>query len=118
MIIARIEGDDLIYEFWGTKDGRQVTLPEKAKVYNIISPGPVKYIETDELKPGEKKRVERAISGADAEFDYIVLYPNGEEKKTTFYSRYVAWPEVWLVGRDPNAATSTDELVNKIIDAQ
>lgn len=112
LMVTRIEDNDLIYEFYGTKDGRVVEIPERAKIFNITSPGPTKYIETDELKPGEKKRVERAINGAETEFEYKVTYTDGTQKKETFYSRYVAWPEVWLVGKEPQAATTTEEMIS------
>lgn len=110
LFTTRIEGDDLIFEFYGTKDGRKVVIePNPPKLYNVTSPGEPKYIETDELKPGEKKKIETAHKGGEAYFKYTIIYPNGEVKEKEFYSRYVAWPEVWLVGKQPSA-TTTDIL--------
>ena len=109
LFTTRIEGDNLIFEFFGTKDGRKVEIsPNPPSIYNITSPGEPRYIETDELKPGEKKKVESAHKGADTYFKYTVTYPNGEIKETEFYSHYVAWPEVWLVGKTP---TTTAEVL-------
>ncbi|MFW0862653.1 MAG: VanW family protein [Candidatus Komeilibacteria bacterium] len=100
LIQTRMEGTELIFEYWGTSDGRIATATEP-RIYNIVRPPETKYIETTELKPGEKKCTERAHNGADAEFTYTVEYPDGEIKEETFTSHYVAWPEVCLIGVDP-----------------
>jgi vancomycin resistance protein YoaR len=45
LIQARIDGDNLKFEFWGTKDGRQ-TERTKPKTWGWKNPPPTKYIET------------------------------------------------------------------------
>lgn len=97
LIQIRIEGTELIFEYWGTRDGRIVEYT-KPRIYNITKPGPTKYIKTTKLKPGEKKCTERPHNGADANFDYKVTYADGTTMEETFYSHYVAWPEVCLIG--------------------
>lgn len=97
LIQARIEGDQLAFDFWGTKDGRQVEFT-KPVIYNIVSPGPTKIIETTDLPEGQKKCTEGAHNGADAYFDYKVTYPDGEVKEERFTSHYVPWRAVCLVG--------------------
>ncbi len=97
LIQSRIEGDDLYFEFWGTKDGRIATHTYPV-IYNYTKPAPTKIIETTELPVGTKKCTEHAHNGADAYFDYTVIYPNGEEKKTRFRSHYVPWQEICLLG--------------------
>jgi vancomycin resistance protein YoaR len=111
LIQAKISGDVLSFEFWGTRDGRLV---EKTKptIYNIVKPEPGKIIETLDLKPGEKKCTEKAHNGADAYFDYKVIYANGQIKEKRFSSHYVPWQEVCLLGVEklsapPETATST-----------
>ena len=103
LIQARIEGDLLYFDFWGTSDGRVATTTYPV-IYNIVKPPPTKLIETDELAPGETKCTEKAQDGASAYFDYTVIYP---ERATStpvqterFYSRYVPWQAVCLVGRE------------------
>ena len=107
LIQSRIEGNDIYFDFWGTKDGRTAST-SKPVVYNIVSPPPTKIIESDDLAPGEKKCTEKAHNGADAYFDYTVIYPEGAtstpEQTRRFKSHYVPWQEVCLVGK---AASST-----------
>jgi len=94
---AKIKGSKLIFEFYGTSDGREVEVSQP-KLYNIVRPGPPIYIETDEIAPGQKKRVETAHNGADAEFTRKIIYPDGRVKEENWKSRYQPWREVWLVG--------------------
>ncbi len=97
LIITKIKGDELIWEYWGTKDGRK-SIVNKPKIYNIRKPPPTKYIETTELPPGKKKCIEKAHSGATAELTRTVIYPDGTEKKDKWISYYKPWPEICLIG--------------------
>ncbi|MDZ4229711.1 MAG: VanW family protein [Candidatus Veblenbacteria bacterium] len=97
LIQTRIEGDDLIFEFWGRPDGREVS-QSKPRIFNVVSPPPAKLVETEDLPVGEKKCTERPHTGADAEFTYAVTYPNGETKEEVFKSHYIPWQEVCLIG--------------------
>ena len=98
LIQTRIKGAKLYFDFWGTADKREVIITEPI-IYNIVEPPEKKIIKTLELKVGEEKCTESAHNGADAKFDYIVQYKNTEEPiKTTFYSHYVPWQEICLLG--------------------
>ena len=115
LIQSRIEGNDLHFDFWGTSDGRVATTTQPV-IFNIVKPPPTKFIETDELKPGEKKCTEKAHSGADAYFDYIVTYPEGTtttpRQEVRFRSHYVPWQEVCLIGKNPE--TIEEDVINNI----
>lgn len=119
LIQARIEKNNIYFDFWGVKDGRQVTI-SKPTIYNIVKPAPTRIVESTDLKPGEKKCTEKAHNGADAYFDYKVIYPRGAaasltaatssnplEKNVRFSSHYVPWQEVCLVGVATSTATSS-----------
>ena len=114
LIQTRIEKDELYYDFWGTKDGRIATATYPV-IYNIKKPAPAKYIETLDLAVGEKKCTEHAHNGADAYFDYKVIYPKKENeekseiKETRFKSHYVPWRAVCLIGVE-KLSTTTDEI--------
>lgn len=113
LLQTRIESDQAIFEFWGTSDGRQVSTTTPV-IYNIVPPGKPEYIETTELAPGEKKKVETAHPGADAYFKRIISWPeeSGEEVKEEIWrSHYIPWREKWLVGVEK--ATTTQAEVNK-----
>jgi vancomycin resistance protein YoaR len=123
LFLTSVENPKLIFEFWGTKDGRKIKFIGKEEtsdfaklvpvVYNTIKPGAPKYIETDTLAPGQKERIEYSYRGADAKFDYIVTYPNEEIKEETFNSHYIPWREVWLVGVE-KIAEETEEAAEEL----
>ncbi len=104
LIQTRMEGNDLYFDLWGTKDGRKV-VATKPVIYNIVKPAPTKIIETPDLPEGKRKCTESAHAGADAYFDYTVTYPNGEVKKERFSSHYIPWQAVCLVGAKKAAPT-------------
>jgi vancomycin resistance protein YoaR len=112
LIQARIVKNDLYFDFWGVKDGRIATTTYPT-IYNIVKPEPTKIVETEDLKPGEKKCTESSHNGADAYFDYKVTYPEGATttpiQETHFKSHYVPWQAVCLVGK---TATSTATSTN------
>lgn len=97
LLQARIEGDDLVFQFYGTKDARTAKTTQP-RVYNVKPPPPKVTIETTDLKPGETKCIEKPHPGSDAEFTYTVTYPNGEVKQEVFKSHYRPWAEVCLLG--------------------
>lgn len=97
---TKISGDKLIFEFYGTNDGRKTEVSQP-KIFNIIKPGPTKIIETEDLSPGEKKCTERAHDGADAEFYRTISYSNGEIEREIWKSHYKPWPAVCLIGIKP-----------------
>ena len=114
LIQARIIKDDIYFDFWGTEDGR-ISTTTAPVIYNIVKPAPTKYIETTDLPVGQKKCTERAHNGADAYFDYKVIYPENSTttpiQETRFSSHYVPWQEICLIGKSasssPTTATST-----------
>jgi len=107
LIQARIVKNDLYFDFWGTSDGR-ISTTTAPIIYNIVKPEPTKTIESEDLKPGEKKCTESSHNGADAYFDYKVIYPDNVTttpiQERRFKSHYVPWQAVCLIGKN---ATST-----------
>lgn len=97
LLQTKIEGNDLIFELWGAKDGRQATQTEPKK-FNYRAPPPAKLVETLDLPAGKKKCTEKAHAGLDTVFTYTVVYPNGEVKTQDFKSHFKPWGEVCLIG--------------------
>ena len=96
LLQARVEGNNLIFDFYGTKDSR-VASTTTPKLFNVTKPPATKYIKTTDLKPGQKKLLEHAHNGGSASFTYSVT-KDGKTERQTFNSVYKAWQEVWLVG--------------------
>ncbi len=93
-----IEGDNLYFDFYGTKTDQRVEL-EGPYVYDVTDyPDPV-YIETSTIPEGEVKQIESAHKGADAIlYRYIYDSDDKEIRKDTFRSHYIPWPAKYLVG--------------------
>jgi hypothetical protein len=108
LIQTKIDGNELRFEFWGTKDGRTMKYSGqtessnlydvKPKIWGLVSPAPTKYVESTDVAVGKQKCTEKAHVGATTEFSYSVTYPNGETKEQTFRSVYKPWQAVCLVG--------------------
>ncbi len=111
LIHAYLDGDNAIFEFWGTKDGRKAD-PIKPRIYNIVAPPPMKTIETLDLPVGKKKCTETAHAGADAEFTYNVTYADGSKASQVFTSHYRPWQAVCLVGVE-KLSTSPEQNVSE-----
>lgn len=109
LIQTRIEGDNLIFEFWGTPDGR-AAVQSDVKVWDRVSPGPTKFIETLDLPVGKKRCTESAHAGIKAEFDYKITYADGRTDEQTFFSQYRPWQAVCLIGVEKLSEETEDGL--------
>ncbi len=107
LLQAYAVGDKLTFDIYGTKDGRTSMIDGPHTLSTSPAGDPI-YIETDELKPGEQKRVEIAHPGGSAIATYTITYPDGTTKENVFRSFYRPWPERFLVGRDPNNPIGPD----------
>jgi len=108
-----VKGDEVIFEFWGTKDGREIIM-STPKTFNPKSPPAPRLIETLSLPVGQKKCTEKAHAGIDTMFNYTVVYSNGEKKSEDFYSHYKPWGEVCAIGvaKLTESAPAVDTLIS------
>ncbi len=97
LLHTSIEGNDLIFTFWGTSDKRKVEQTDPV-IYNIRRPPPTKIVYTPDLPAGKRKCTESAHNGADAYFTRTVVYADGRVNTETFQSHYRPWQEVCLIG--------------------
>lgn len=97
LIQSKMSGNDLAFEFWGTKDGRRAE-QTTSTVYNIVQPEEPLLTPTEDLPVGEKRCSEHAHNGADAKFIYTVTYPDNNKVVKEFKSHYKPWREVCLIG--------------------
>jgi len=87
----------LVYELYGTNDGRKVTLTTP-KVWALTPPPPALYQDDPTLSQGTVKQIDWQAWGAKVAFDYLVERNNEVLQKQTFYSNYRAWQSVFLRG--------------------
>lgn len=99
LLQTRIEGNDLYFDFWGVSDGRDGSF-SAPRVYDWVSPPPVKEIPTTELAPGQRKCTESAHAGVTAEFTYTIKKADGTQIDRVFISKYKPWQAVCLVGQE------------------
>jgi len=87
----------LIFELYGTSDGRKVTI-SKSRIWDQAPPPPDLYQDDPTLPPGKVKQIDWKAWGAKVAFDYKVER-NGEIlQNRTFYSNYRPWQAIYLRG--------------------
>jgi len=111
LIQSSVSGTEITFEFYGTKDGRVVEISEP-QIYDRTEPGEPTYKEDSSLAPGETKQVEKAHQGAKASFHYKVTKDGSVLTEKTFYSVYVAWRAIFLVGPGGQPDQSNGENQN------
>ncbi len=90
----------LIFEIYGTADGREVEI-SNSRVWDITAPPDDLYIDDPTLKIGMIKQIDFKSWGAKAAFDWKV-YRKGELiNEETFYSVYKPWQAIFLKGTAP-----------------
>lgn len=110
LIQAYVSGTDLTFEFYGTKDNRQVEISDPV-MYDVTSPPDPLYLEDASIVPGETKQKEKAHNGAKASFHYKVTKDGQTTFEKTFVSSYVPWRAVILVapGELPGSQPPADQ---------
>ena len=97
-----VENDyELYFIFLGTSDGRSVEL-EGPVISGYRSPGPTQYIETDTLKEGETKQVEKSHNGFSVLWKRHITDADGNVTTEDITTNYKAVPSKILVGTGSN----------------
>ncbi|MBI4128193.1 MAG: VanW family protein [Parcubacteria group bacterium] len=97
LIQTRIEGEKVLFDFYGIPDGRTVELT-KPVVFGYVAPGEPITIETPTLPVGTTKQQEKPVVGAQASFQRKVMRDGEILIEETFHSTYRPVREVILVG--------------------
>lgn len=87
----------LIFEIYGTSDGRQVSVTSPSVTNIIPAPAPL-YQDDPTLAKGTVKQVDFAANGATAVFSRTVTRDGQLLYKDTFYTKYRPWQAIFLVG--------------------
>jgi len=109
LIQGHIAGSHLIFELYGTKDGRESHLDGPHTLWTKTPPES-QYTDDSSLAPGETKLVEHAHAGAKTTATYWVTRGGEEINRQKFVSIYKALPARYLRGPDaPVDATPADQ---------
>lgn len=112
-IQSKIVGTKITFEFYGTKDSRQVEIGQATGYDYVDPPAPVETVDPS-LPAGSRNLISHLHQGASAKFHYKVSKDGQVLQETDFLSKYVALPEIWMVGPtpeptpDPNATPTPD----------
>ncbi|TAN33515.1 hypothetical protein EPN28_01740 [Patescibacteria group bacterium] len=98
----------LVFTLWGKSDGRKGWY-DHPKVSKWIPAGEPQTVESDKLKPGEKK-CQNAFRGAVASFTYTRVTSSSEQIERVFDSYYRPLPQICMVGPDPPAGGATSTI--------
>lgn len=97
---VNLKNSSLVFDLYGTHDGRVVTL-SKPRIWDQIPPPPDLYQDDPTLPVGTIKQIDWKAWGAKVAFDYKVIH-NGEVlQDRTFYSSYRPWQAVFFRGTGP-----------------
>lgn len=98
LIWAIAGSNNLTFQIYGTKDGREVNISAPT-VGNFVSPPADVYQESATMEPGTIRQVERALQGCTASFHYSVTAADGSKMENeAFVSKYVALANSYLYG--------------------
>ena len=90
----------LVFELYGTSDGRVATLT-KPVVSNYSAPLPTVYQDDPTLPAGTLKQTDFSAAGARVSFTYTVSRAGETIFQKTFISNYRPWAAVYLRGTGP-----------------
>ena len=90
----------LVFELYGTSDGRVVTL-SKPTISNVTPALPTVYQDDSTLPAGTLKQTDFSASGATVKFNYTVTRAGQTIFQKTFVSNYQPWAAVYLRGTGP-----------------
>ncbi len=89
--------NELTFEFYGRKDGRQIFISQPT-LYDVQPPPPPLYQDDPTIKRGVTKQVDFAAWGGKTNFSYKVARDGQILFEKNFYSSYRPWQAVYLVG--------------------
>lgn len=110
LVQGQVVGSKVIFELWGTKDGR-VSSISNTTILSTTPAGEPIYADTDTLPKGEVKQIEKAHDGAVTTVTYTVSRNGQQINQQVFKSVYKAWPARFLVGTKEEPAPAPEATV-------
>ena len=97
LLQGTVKDNNLIFEFFGQKDGRHIYISEP--VLSDEKPIPeTKYLMSTDVPYATQQCSETPRKGITAEVDYAVTYKNGKINEQKFKSIYQPWRKICLIG--------------------
>ena len=90
----------LVFEFYGTSDGKTTTVSKSVITKTTPSPEPL-YIDDPNLPVGQTKQLDWAVAGADVQVKRQVTKSGQILIDETIFSHYVPWKAIYARGTKP-----------------
>ena len=97
LLQGRTEDDEVIFEFYGQRDGRVAHVSDPVLSEEKPAP-PAKYLTAPDLPIGTFQCSETPRRGMTADVTYTVQYPDGSVNEQQFHSVYQPWQKICLIG--------------------
>jgi len=97
---ANTAASSLVFEIYGTSDGRIATTT-KPIVTNVVPPPEDLYVDDPALPEGTIKQIDWKAWGAKSRFTYTVQKSGETIYEKIFYSNYKPWQSIFLRGTGP-----------------
>lgn len=98
-------------KLYGTDPGRQVTQLEARIANQVPAPTEPKYVFDPELPPGAVRQTDTARGGFDVRIGRVVRQGDKLLYEDTFFSRYKAWPNIFVRGPELPPQPTPDPTV-------
>jgi len=108
LIQAYVDGNNAYFKFYGTSDGRTVTM-DGPYYSNYVSPPAAIITYTTELEAGTRIQKDHSHTGFDADWYRTIVFPDGTTEQENIHSHYQAWPAKYLVGISEEEYSATEE---------
>jgi vancomycin resistance protein YoaR len=99
-----VEKGQLYVNIWGTKKPGMTVDLVHGGISNVVNAPPDRTEVDEKLKPGQKKQVDYARKGLTTSVTRVIKQDGAEVGRTTFATRYQAWPNIYKVGPTPPPA--------------
>jgi vancomycin resistance protein YoaR len=97
-----IEKGQLYVNLWGTKKPGMTVDLVHGGISNVVNAPPDRTEIDEKLRPGQKKQVDYARKGLTTSVTRVIKQDGVEVGRTTFGTRYQAWPNIFKVGPTPS----------------
>lgn len=111
LVQSYTEGDSAYYVFYGTNDGRRVTM-DGPRAYDYRNPPTAVTTAVTTLAPGERKLKEHGHRGFQVDWTRTITKADGTTISETIHSDYEARPEKWEEGQTAQAVPTTENATS------